>query len=264
MFKVTTYPHGTFSWADCSSTDAANGKKFYADLMGWEFNDVPMGNDMFYTMFNSGGEAVAALSPMQPEMQQQGIPSFWTSYITVDDVDALVGKVKELGGTVMAEPFDVFEEGRMMIITDPTGANVALWQAKNHIGAGLVNTAGAMGWNELATPDSEKVRDFYGKLLGWEYQKMEGMDYHVIQNNGRSNGGILQMNEEWEGIPAHWMVYFSVADIDKAVEKVEKLGGEVKVPIVDADNIGRFSVIADPQGAHVSIIQLKEPDTWSA
>lgn len=265
MFKVTKYPHGTFSWVDCASTDAEGGKKFYTALMDWESEDMPMGDGLFYTMFKKQGEYVAAISPMQPEMQAQGAPPFWTSYISVDDVDVMTKKAKELGGTIISEPFDVFDSGRMSVINDPTGGTVALWQAKNHIGAGLVNAPGALHWNELATRDCAKACEFFGELLGWKYERMEGMEteYQVIRLNGRGNGGILQMNEEWGDIPPHWMVYFSVADIDKSLEKVKQLSGKVEFPPVEAAGVGRFCVIADPQGTHLSLIQLESPDPWT-
>ena len=74
-------------------------------------------------------------------------------------------------------PFDVMEEGRMALIMDPTGATVALWEAKNYIGAGLVNTVGAMGWNELVSPEAEKAATFYTALFGWEIRFVEEMNY---------------------------------------------------------------------------------------
>lgn len=261
MFKVTKYPHGTFSWADLASTDAPASKKFYSELMGWAVRDIPIGEGQVYTMFEHDGETVCAMSEMQAEMQSQGIPSHWTSYITVDDVDAMVPKIKELGGQVMVDPMDVFEEGRMLVLTDPEGAVVALWQAKNHIGARLVNTPGAMSWNELSTRNPKQAMDFYGKLLGWEFQKMEGMDYHTFTNKGRMNGGVLEMDENFAGIPANWGVYFSVEDIDKTVNKAPELGGKIVIPTVDAQNM-RFSVIADPTGAVCTFIQM-EPEPWT-
>ena len=261
MFKVTKYPHGTFSWADCASTDAAASKKFYSELMGWTIRDVPVGEGQVYTMFAKDGETVSASSQMQPSMQEQGIPSHWTSYVTVDDVDAMVPKIKELGGTVIVEPFDIMEEGRMLVLTDPEGAVLALWQAKNHIGASLVNTAGAMSWNELATRNPAQAMDFYGKLLGWKFSAMEGMPYyHTIANKGRMNGGILEMDEKMAGVPANWGVYFSVADVDQAVAKVAELGGKIIIPTVDAPGM-RFSVVADPTGAVSTVIQM-EPEAW--
>ncbi len=76
MFTVTRYPHGTFCWADCASTDAGNAKAFYETVMGWTSNDLPIGEGMVYTMFQQDGKTVAALSQMQPEMQAQGTPSY--------------------------------------------------------------------------------------------------------------------------------------------------------------------------------------------
>jgi hypothetical protein len=265
MFKVTKYPHGTFSWTDCQSTDASKGKRFYADLMGWEIDDQPMGDSMVYTMFMQDGVSVAALNQMQPEMESQGVPSHWNNYVTVDDVDAMVSKVKELGGTVISGPFDVFDSGRMMVIQDPEGASVSLWQAKNHIGAGLVNTPGAMGWNELSTRDPKIAKAFYGGLLGWQIDKDPSQDnYYIIMNKGRPNGGLLLINEEWGDMPPNWMVYFSVSNIDQSVEKVKSLGGKIHVPIVDTGDVGRFSVVGDPQGAVSTLIQLKEPQPWTS
>lgn len=261
MFKVTKYPHGTFCWADCNSTDPAKGKQFYAQLMGWDTDDLPLGDGMIYTMFKQGGSQVAAIGPMNPN--QPPMPSFWSSYVKVDDSDALVKKVTEAGGTVILEPMDVFDSGRMTMIQDPTGAFLGLWQPQNHIGAQLVNTPGAMTWNELATRDSQKARDFLGHVFGWQFQKAEHMDYYYILNRGRMNGGIMQMDASWGDIPANWMVYFSVKDIDATAAKASSLGGKLMQPIMEASGTGRFAIIADPQGAVSSFIQLVEPQTWS-
>lgn len=262
MYKVTKYPHGTFSWADCNSTNWDAGKKFYSEVLGWQTEDLPMGEGVFYTMFKQDGENVGAINPMQAEMQVQGVPSHWSTYITVDDVDALVDKVKELGGTVVAEPFDVFDDGRMMVIQEPTGATVSLWQAKNTIGAGLVNTVGAMLWNELMTREPQKSMDFFGKLLGWEFTKQENQgEYYMMLNNGRANGGILKIDEDMGDMPSNFMVYYHVADLDASVEKVKSLGGAVHVQ-AHADGVGHFAMIADPQGAMLYIMQAETIEEW--
>lgn len=261
MFKVTKYPQGTFCWIDCTSTDAAKAKDFYAALMGWGTNDLPIGGGMVYTMFTQDGEDVAAISQMMPEQAQQGIPSAWNHYIAVDDVDAIAPKVTELGGTVIVPPMDVFDNGRMMTIQDPSGAIVSLWQARSHKGSGLVNTVGAPSWNELATRDVAAAKKFFGSLLGWEFQDLPEMNYTTFTNNGRLNGGIIEMNEQWEGMPPHWMIYFGVADTDAACDRVKKLGGQVHVPPTDIP-AGRFAVISDPAGAVMTIMKLNNPDPW--
>jgi uncharacterized protein len=263
MFKVTKYPHGTFSWADCASTDAEKAKRFYKVLMGWDSEELPMGGGEFYTRFMVNGEKVGALSQMQPDMQAQGVPSHWTNYVTVDNVDTLESKVTELGGKVLAPPFDVFDAGRMMVIQDPTGGSLALWQAKTDIGATLVNTVGAMMWNELMTSDMPKAMAFYKDLLGWEFEQDGDRDYYMIKNNGRMNGGILPMREDMGNAPAFWMVYYNVADLDAAVKKVAELGGVVHVPKLEVPGIGHLAVIADPAGAVITIMESDQIQPWT-
>lgn len=261
-FLVTKYPQGTFCWADCSSTDAAQAKAFYCAVFGWETQDLPISPTETYTFFKKDGHTVAALSQMRPDMQAQGIPSHWTNYINVTDVDAITTKAKELGATVVAEPFDVFDNGRMSVIQDPEGATVAFWQAKSHIGASLVNTIGAMSWNELQTRDLEKPKAFYSQLLGWEAASDEN-DYMFFTNQGRSAAGVMKIAADWGDVPPHWIPYFSVANLDEAIEKATANGAKMVMPAMDAGELGRFSVILDPSGADFYAIELKKVDEWS-
>ena len=262
MYKVTKFPHGTFSWADTSSMDGAAAKQFYAELMGWDIEETPMGDGEFYSMFKKDGSYTAALSQINEEQAASGMPSMWTSYVTVDDIDSLTSKVTELGGTVVMEPFDVLESGRMMVLIGPTGEGLALWQPKNHIGAGVVNDVGALTWNELMTTDPQKAQDFYGGLLGWTFDKSEHMEYYTIKNNGRPNGGIFPTPEGMEA-PPNWTVYFAVADIEKTVAKATELGGTVIMPATEAQGVGTFATLADPAGAVFAVITyLEGGDPW--
>lgn len=259
MFTVTKYPHATFSWADVNTTDTVAGKAFYTALFGWDFDDSPMGGGVYYTMFKQDGHYVAALSPMRQEMQAQGIPPHWQSYISVDDIEATVAKVAGLGGTVMMPPFNVFDSGRMAVIADPTGAAVMLWQAGTHIGAGLINTVGAMSWNELATRDTDAAGAFFKGLLGWESEPTPDGSYVTFLNDGRMAGGMIRMTPEWGDMPPHWSVYFSVADCAATVAKAEALGGGIIRPPFDTPG-GPTAVLRDPQGAVFMVIQLHSPD----
>ncbi len=126
MTVVATHALGTFCWADLGTTDAAAAKRFYTGLFGWNADDRPMGEGNYYTMFDVGGNSVAALYQQDPQQQAQGMPPNWLSYVSVDSVDQMAERTRSLGGTVMTEPFDVFEVGRMSLIQDPTGAVVAL------------------------------------------------------------------------------------------------------------------------------------------
>lgn len=266
MFKVDKYPHGLFSWADGQSTDLAKTKAFHTEVMGWTFDDIPMGDGQVYTMFKYDGEYICGVGQMQADSVAQGIPSHWNSYVNVDDVDAIAPKITELGGTMLMEPFDVMESGRMLFFRDPTGAHMGLWQAKQHKGAGLVNTPGAITWNELTTTDVEAAKTFYGGLFGWTFEKMPdaNMEYWVIMNGSRPNGGIMPTPEQMAGMPPMWTVYFSVADIDETVKKAKAAGGTVKGEIIDSADIGRMAVISDPTGMTAEFMQSINPQPWES
>ncbi|MDX1993729.1 MAG: VOC family protein [bacterium] len=259
MYIVTKYPHGTFSWADCASTDVDKARPFYTELMGWTFDEVPMGNDQMYSFLKKDGQTAAAISPMGPGMEQ--MPSHWNTYVTVDDLDSLPEKVTAAGGTVIAPPFDVFDTGRMMVVQDPTGAMINFWLPKTHIGASIVNAPGAMVWNEMATRDAAKAQAFFGDVLGWTFEPGEDASYHYIRNNGRMNGGMIEMNEMWGNMPSHWQVYFAVGDIDEVARRVPELGGKI-LSGVDESSVGRFAVIADPAGAMFAVIQMNQTTPW--
>lgn len=261
MTEITQYPAGTFCWQDLTTTDAAAAKQFYTSLFGWQVNDMPMGDGMVYTMLQIDGKDVAALSQTNEEMSAQGVPPHWMSYISVDNADETAAKAKSLGGQVVGEPFDVFDAGRMAILQDPAGATFAVWQPKRHIGARLVNQPNTLCWNELATTDADKARAFYTGLFGWEAQVTDfgGDFYTTFLNNGRMNGGMMQMNKEWGDVPPHWMVYFAVEDCDQSAQKASELGGRLIVPPAEAGDIGRFALLQDPQGAAFSIIKLTNP-----
>ena len=268
MYKVTKYPHGTFSWAELASNDSETSKKFLTALFGWSHVDIPMGESMVYTMYSIDGENVAASHQMHEGMFPPGTPSHWNNYITVEDVDTIAPRIEELGGKIMSGPFDVFDSGRMIALMDSQGAPICLWEPRSYIGAGIVNRPGAMAWNELATPDSEAAQAFYGGLLGWEFAPEGPPGYMLIRNRGRYNGGILQMTDEWKlpdgsMMPSYWTVYFSVEDIDAAGEQVKALGGEAISDTLDAGENGRFRIVREPAGAVFTLIQLNEPEPWS-
>lgn len=259
MTEMTAYTPGTFCWIDLGTSDAAAAKKFYSELLGWQAVDMPAGPDMIYTMFQIDGKDVAGM--YQQGQDEQGIPPHWNSYVSVASVEEIAAKAKSLGGTVMVEPLDVFESGRMTVVQDPTGAVVAAWQPQRHIGAQLVNQPGTLCWNELATRDWQKAAEFYTQLFGWtaQTQPMAGTEYTVFSNGDRMAAGMIQMTPEWGDIPPHWMVYLTVTDCDASAEKVTALGGKVLVPPTDIPDMGRFAVVQDPQGAAFSFIKMDNP-----
>jgi uncharacterized protein len=252
MGERTSYTPGTFSWADVSTTDQEGAKAFYSGLFGWEAEDLPVGDGVSYSMMRVGGRAVAAISPQPQQQRDAGVPPLWNSYVTVKSADAAAERAGQLGATVHAPPFDVMTAGRMAVVQDPQGAFFMVWEPRESIGAQLVNAPGALAWNELATPDVDAAIAFYGDLFGWTAQAFEDSPerYEVIQNAGRSNGGIHEL-QEGQG-PPNWLVYFGVDDIDAGLARVEELGGSKLMGPMDI-GVAKIGVVRDPQGAVLAI-----------
>ena len=249
MGERDSYPPGTFCWADLGTTDADAAKAFYTRVFGWEAVDSPAGDDATYTMFKLEGRDVAALYEMGEQERSSLIPH-WSSYVSVQDVDALAPRVRELGGEVLADPFDVMQAGRMAALRDPTGATLNLWQPREQLGAGRVNDPGCMCWNELASPDPARARDFFTELLGWTIEPEES-GYGVIKLGGSINGGMRPLQD---GEPTHWLVYFTVESLDEAVATIRGAGGSIIAGPLGTP-VGRVAAVGDPQGAAFALYE---------
>src|SRR4051812_44061900 len=164
MPEVSEYAPGTPSWVDLASPDPDASARFYGGLFGWEATDPgPVEESGGYRMLQRDGRNVAGLGPTQGE----GQPAMWTTYVSTDDAEAVAAKVREAGGRVMMDPFDVLGAGRMAVFVDPAGAYISVWQPQDHHGADVVNEPGSLCWNELATRDIDQAKAFYGAAFGW-------------------------------------------------------------------------------------------------
>jgi predicted enzyme related to lactoylglutathione lyase len=121
---------------------------------------------------------------------------------------------------------------------------------------------GMFSWNELMTTDVEGARKFYTDLLGWttEELQMEGGNYTVIKVGGEEIGGMMITPPQAKGVPPHWGAYVTVDDVDATATKANDLGGNILVPPTDIPDVGRFSVVQDPQGAALAIITYLKRD----
>jgi len=260
------YPNGTFGWADVAVPDMDRAGRFYTNVFGWEAFEIPGGDSMPYTMFMLDGLPVAGLGPLGTEDVEAGRPPVWSSYIIVDDVDAIAAKASELGATVLMEPMEILDAGRMVFAIDPIGAAIGFWQAGTHEGAGVFNVPGAMSWNELACRDVAGATAFYTELLGWgvDVQNHDGFIYTVVTVDDRPNGGIYDATAMLpEGVPAHWFVWFSVENTDETTELARSLGATVRRAPWDT-TFGRMSIISDPQGPTFGIVQAPASDEASS
>jgi predicted enzyme related to lactoylglutathione lyase len=245
--------------------------EFYGGLFGWEFEDVmPPGSDGKYFIARLRGGDVAAVGS-QPE----GAPpmAVWNTYVWVDSADDAAAKVKQAGGRVLTDPFDVMDAGRMAVFTDPEGAAFCVWQPGQHRGARIVNEAGSLNFNGLNTRDAEGSKPFYRAVFGWEtlglpggaqMWRLPGYGDFLEQSNPGLREGMAQMGapkgfedvvaslnpitDEQGDVPPHWSVTLAVDDADATAARAFELGGKVVVPPFDAPWV-RMTVISDPQGA---------------
>jgi predicted enzyme related to lactoylglutathione lyase len=122
---------------------------------------------------------------------------------------------------------------------------------------GIKGELNSLCWNELLTNDTEKAKDFYTKLFGWNSKTDSGETPYTEWINGEEHiGGMMQIQPHMGPMPPNWGIYISVDDCDAKVEQAKSLGARVYVPPMDIPHVGRFSVLSDPQGAVFNIIKL--------
>ncbi|MGH8930595.1 MAG: VOC family protein [Egibacteraceae bacterium] len=280
MLERDGYPHGVPCWVDTGQPDPEAAVRFYGGLFGWEFSDLmPPGSPGRYLVARLHGRDVAAVGSLP-----DGAPPtpVWNTYIWVDSADATAEKVKDAGGSVLVDPFDVLDAGRMAVFAEPSGAVFCVWQANRHKGAQLVNEAGTWVFSELNTRDPEGSKAFYGAVFGWEantvdlgsgetwmwrvpgygetlaandpdlYRRQE--DFGAPEGFEDAIGWLMPMTAEQfpDDVPAHWSITFGVDDTDAVANRATELGGTVLVSPFDA-GVVRVAVLQDPQGATFTV-----------
>lgn len=249
---------GMFSWVELGTTDQVAAKSFYTSLFGWTADETPMGPGESYTTFRKADKDIGGGYKLRPGQQAMKVPPHWMLYVAVENADIVVEKAKQLGGQALVDAFDVMELGRMAVFSDPTGAVFAVWQAKQHAGMGAIGGEGEFSWADLNTDNPQRAAEFYSKLFGWHLEKGEHDPeggYLHIKCGEHYIGGIPPARPKQEGVPPHWLIYFHASDCDASSQKAKSLGANVCYGPVTMENVGRFSVVADPQGAYFSLFQ---------
>ena len=258
MASITEYPPGAPCWMELSTTDLEGARKFYSEVLGWKDYEIA-GEEMgFYSIPKLDDRFVVGMATQQDAEKSMGVPPHWNTYISVESADDAATKAKGLGATVVVEPFDVMDLGRMAVVIDPVGAAISVWEPKGNPGAGVMQEPGAVAWIELDVKDAQTAKEFYTALFGWKANEhKEPVPYTEWQLNGASVGGMLTVTPDMGEIPPNWQVFFEVPDTDDAVAKAKKAGGQVFVEPMDVP-AGRFAVLADSQGAVFSVIKSTE------
>jgi uncharacterized protein len=286
MLERDGYPAGVPCWVDTGRPDPEAAVAFYRDLFGWEFEDrTQPGSAQRYFVAQLGRRDVAGIGSQPEEVPATPV---WNTYVWVDSADEATAKIKDAGGSMLMDPFDVPDAGRMGVFSDPEGATFCVWEAKGWRGAQVVNEPGSWNFSGLNTRDPEGAKPFYGAVFGWEVsgRDMDGGDggFWRVPGYGdfleqrdpglRERMAEVSAPEGFEDAVAwllpmtsdqfsddtapHWNVTFAVDDADAVADQAAELGGKILVPPVDAPWV-RMTVISDPQGAVLTASKFNPP-----
>lgn len=260
-------PPTDFIWYELMTTDPDAAADFYGAVVGWKVGDPMPGSATDYRMIvrDDGGNAGGVLG-LTPEMQQGGARSAWLPYLYVTDVDASVKAIEAEGGTVQMPATDL-PVGRIAMVADPQGVPIYIMDpvppeddpdAQSDVFA--EKSLQRVGWNELASPDSDASRDFYARYFGFEFNEVMDMgamgEYRFIDHDGRRLGAIMQRQSEEQ--PALWMLYFRVPGIAAAKDTIKAKGGTVIMGPMEVPGDEWIVLATDPQGAAFGLVAAQK------
>ncbi|MEV5979064.1 VOC family protein [Streptomyces sp. NPDC052114] len=253
------YAEGVPCWVDAMLPDVEGGKRFYGELFGWTFGEAVGQEYGHHVMAYRDGLPVAALAPKTDGR----MPTVWTVYLATPDAAALAGRIKEAGGSMVMQAIPVGSFGTAGLAADPEGAVFGLWQGSAHQGFGLRRRPGSFCWTEVYSRDKDLVDPFYEGVFGYGGSDLDlgGEEFRTWSPAGTEPGpdtaiggrGLVTGSFPAE-MPAHFLVYFSVADADATAAAATRLGGRVHAPPFDIP-YGRIAVLTDNQGATFAVLQ---------
>ena len=243
-----SYP-GRIVWHDLFVADIDQVRPFYENLFGWEFDtSVNFGN---FQLARLDGQPVAGFVLMG-EARSKGLTTQWVPNLLVGDVDAVAARFAD-GGTVLREPVDLPDRGRIAVVEDAEEAPILLLETGYGSPMHPTGAPGSFLWAELWTADEAVSLAFYGRTVGYErVSNPEGIDpsYRIIGVDGERQAGLVVI--PFDDVRPHWLSYIAVDDPSAVIERVVALGG--RVLIAPDETIGRVAaVIADPGGGVLGV-----------
>jgi len=270
------FPAGVPAWIDTYQADPEAAVVFYGGLFDWRFEKTVHAESATYLVATLDGQDVAAVGSYLAAAS--ATTPAWNTYIAVDSADDSAAKVRNSGGTVLADAVDVGDAGRMAVCADPSGAEFRLWQPGTITGAQTVNVPGSWNFSELNTRDIDGAMRFYRAVFGWEADEVDmgAMAGTMLRLPGyadfleKYDPGIGQRHADFGAPPGfsecigwilpleneelrpHWSITFTVADTDAVVARARELGGTVLVEPYDVAPV-RSAVLRDPAGARFTV-----------
>ena len=246
---------GRVIWHDLMTSDVSKAKRFYAELLGWEYQiehatDFAWrpGEEADYPLILADGEAHGGLVDAG-----QDISSHWLAWVEVENVDATAAKAKSLGATIDQKPFDVPGVGRGAVIRDPQDAIICPFVPTYS----FPHPGGTFLWNELITDDIESAKLFYGELFGWKTKDVDigrlGIYTVFTRADDADTAGVMKRPLGMAG-PAAWVTYVATNDVEETISRAEMLGASVRMKGTAVPSLGQSAVLTDVTGAVFGVL----------
>jgi predicted enzyme related to lactoylglutathione lyase len=238
-------------WRELVTDDVEGALRFYGGLFGWTWKGEDMGPAGTYWLASRDGRQLcgAMRTPPGPPM-----PSAWSSYALVEDVDAACARAASAGGEVLRAPADIPDVGRFAVVADPWGAAFLPFRAHREDDPppqGLP-PPGHFCWETLVTPDVAGAVAFYGRVLGHGTAKAPEGSAVILTAGGVP---VADVQPAPPGVASHWATYVAVEGAEASRDRAAGLGGRVLIPRIDVPGVGTVAFVADPSDAFLGLFQ---------
>jgi len=264
-------PNNPFIWADLSTFDLKQAKQFYNRCFHWNYQQ----GDNYATCQPKQGGYTAGIYPMPEKFVKIGMPSFWMSYIQVDDINQTAALAKANGGRVEVEP-TADQGGLISLIRDPSGAGFTCYQGEAIGAATRQNLHGQVCWNTLHVSNLDTVQPFYENVFGWHIKvnkQQQLFDVYLTASSNQVIANICVTDNSIKGDKEYWGVYFAVNDVQQTSQVIKQNGGET----MQAETLGNtetmlaidpsraaFYLIKAQSNNQIKTAKAKHPFKWRA
>lgn len=232
-----------FTWADLSTYDLNIAKRFYSSVFDWQYTDFE--DDYFLASYHY--QLKSGLYETPEKYQAMNMPSFWMSYIYVENTLSIVEQALQCGGKV--ELIENYPNGTLALIRDPSGAGFSIYNGLE-IKMPRSNSLNAPILHELFVSNLQKVKNFYYQLFRWRFEKVTTHQYHIIDETETHIASAQELSNTIKGNFQYWAIHFSIKDRLKARKKVIDFGGNILYE--DKNDLW----VNDPSGAFFNLREI--------
>ncbi|MEM7139173.1 MAG: VOC family protein [Myxococcota bacterium] len=251
---------GKFVWHNLITTEPESARTFYGSLFGWEFDAI---GDGAYTEVTYGGRSIGGIVNAAT-WKNKPRSAVWLSAVSTPDIGGAVATAKAAGARQLVNIMDIFDVGRIAVLTDPEGAVFQVLEAKRGDPPDVPPPVHSWLWHELIAEDTEAAAKFYQAVFGYriEIHEVDGdATYRVLARDDAPRAGILE--NPFEDTRSAWIPYIRVEDPAALLPVVTLLGGRVVVAPSPSLRGGTVALILDPSGAPLAL-QKWSPDEGGA